>query len=88
MRIYEEKTLKSFKFWGGAVDRVKHLTKADFEIIEENLNGLYPDGISEENLNDFIWFEDQTVSEWLGFQNFDEMIEERREEIERMKRDF
>ena len=79
MRIYEERTLKNFKFWGGAIDRVKHLTEADFETIERNLVGLFPDGISEENLNDFIWFEDQTISEWLGFQNFDEMIEERKE---------
>lgn len=87
MRIYQEKELKNFEFWGGAKNRVEYFTDDDFEIIEENLIKIFPEGMDEVALNDFIWFEDQTVSEWLGFQNFDEMIEERKEEIERMRRD-
>ena len=88
MKIYEEKELKNIKFWGGAVDRVKYLTEADLERIEESLNGLFPDGISEESLNDMFLFNEDFLAEILGFQNFEEMIEKRKEEIERMKRDF
>ena len=91
MKIYEEKKLKNIKFWGGAVDRVKYLTEADLERIEESLNGLFHEGISgisEESLNDMFWFNEDFLAEILGFQNFEEIIEKRKEEIERMGRDF
>lgn len=69
MRIYEEKALKDFDFWSGAADRAADLTDEDFDIIESNLEELYSDGISDTELNDFFWFEFDTIAGWLGYEN-------------------
>ena len=32
------------------------------------LEDIYPDGMDETVLNDFFWFEFDTVKEWLGIE--------------------
>lgn len=32
---------------------------------------MYPDGMSETELNDLLWFEDDTIAEWLGFEDWE-----------------
>jgi len=62
MKTYNETTLEKFDAWSGGKD-----TK---EVILENRKGeqfdmlveeLYPDGLSETQLNDILWFE----REWI-----------------------
>lgn len=77
MKIYEEKSLNDFEFWSGAKDRVKYLTDDDLEQIEDFLNTEYPYGISDTELNDIFWFEDDFIAEVLGYSNFDELMEDR-----------
>ena len=81
MKVYSETSLTNFKFWAGAKDTIKYLSYSELEDIEAILEECYPNGISETELNDFFWFEDETIAEWLGFNNFDEIIE-RYEEME------
>ena len=57
MRIYREIPLREFDFWAGAKDRVKYLTMEELDQIEEMLEELAPDGLSETDLNDLFWFE-------------------------------
>ena len=73
MRIYSETTLENFEAWSGAVDtlnRVREAGKCDE--LESILEDLYPDGMSETELNDLLWFEPETVFEWLGIEEEEE----------------
>lgn len=74
MKIYTEKSLKHFEFWSGAEDTVEHLTLDELDTLEEILEDSYPDGIGETELNDIFWFEDDLIAEWLGYENFEELM--------------
>ena len=73
----ENTTLVNFDAWSGAVDtkeRIINEGKADeFDnLIEE----LYPDGLSETQLNDILWFEEDWIFEMLGISDEEEDEEE------------
>lgn len=59
--------------WSGAKDRVEDLTDDQLDIIISNLNDIYDGSIDEGELNDFLWFEDATYAEWLGFKSVDDL---------------
>ena len=80
MKIYTEQSLRNFKFWSGAKDRVKYLTLDELDTLEELLEDSYPDGIGETELNDIFWFEDDMIAEWLGYEDFEQLMN--REETE------
>lgn len=82
MKVYQEESLRGFKFWSGAKDIVKYLTYEELDQIETILEELYPDGMSEIEINDFFWFEDDTIAEWLGYNNFEEIMNRDNEEEE------
>lgn len=75
MKVYREVSLREFDFWGGAKDRVKYLTGDELERIEQVLEELYPKGIDETELNDLFWFEEDSLAEWLGYENFEQIME-------------
>jgi hypothetical protein len=75
MRIYREIPLREFEFWAGAKDRVKYLTMEELDQIEEILEEISPEGLSETDLNDLFWFEDDLIAEWLGYEHFGEIME-------------
>lgn len=66
MRIYEEKNLPTFEFWGPAENNALRLTWAEMEQIEDVLSELYPDGIEATNLNDLFAYDFESVCEWIG----------------------
>ncbi len=74
MKLYKEESISSFEFWSGAKDTAKYLTDDELSTIESILEELFPDGMSETDLNDFFWFEDDTIAEWLGFENFEAIM--------------
>ena len=74
MKIYSEKSLNDFAFWSGAKDTVKYLTEDEINQIETTLEDCFPEGMSETEINDFFWFEDDTIAEWLGYQSFEDIM--------------
>lgn len=66
MKLYKEESLNNFEFWSGAKDRANKLTSRELDQIESTLEELYPDGMSETELNDLFWFDFETVLEWTG----------------------
>lgn len=67
MKLYTEKSLSSFEPWSGAKDTFKYLEDHDLlDDLENTLEELYPDGMDETALNDLLWFESETVYDWLG----------------------
>ena len=73
MRIYSEISLENFEAWSGAVDTIERVREeGKCEELESILEDLYPDGMSETELNDLLWFEPETVYEWLGIEEEEE----------------
>ena len=79
MKIYKHENLTEFEFWSGAKNTVKYLTDEELEQIEDILYPLEPDGMDETYLNDLFWHEADVIAEWLGYEDFDEIME--REEV-------
>ena len=75
MRIYREIPLTKFEFWAGGKDTVEELTDSELEQIQQILEHIYPEGLSEGKLNDIFWFERDLIAEWLGYKNFDEIMD-------------
>ena len=77
MTITYELDLNSFEAWSGAVDtknRIIEEGKADlFNAIAED---IFPDGCTETEMNDFLWFDDEQIFEWLGISDDEEEEEE------------
>ena len=76
MKVYTEQSLKDFEFWSGARNRAKYLTDDQFDTIEAILEDAYPEGMTDIEINDFFWFEEDTIADWLGYNSFEELMEE------------
>lgn len=66
MDVICRKSFADFEPWSGAVDtweRIQEVGKIDD--LENILEDVYPDGIDETELNDLLWFEPETIYEWL-----------------------
>lgn len=80
------KTMDIYDFepWSGAVDTYERIVReGKLAALDDVLEEVYPDGIDETALNDLLWFEPETVYEWLGMRtesDIDEEIEELRDE--------
>ena len=80
MKVYEEISLNDFEFQGSAIQTAKYLTDDEIDAVEENLNELNPGGMSKTEINDFFWFDDDTIAEWLGYTDFKALMDERKED--------
>lgn len=50
--------LDEFNFWGGAVSRWEKIQELGLENeVMEIISEQYPDGLTNTELNDFLWFE-------------------------------
>ena len=84
MKIYTEQSLANFKFWSGAETTAQRIWEEQgsegFDQLEAILEDLYPDGIDETDLNDLLWFDADTVYEWLGIDDEEEEEEDEEDE--------
>ena len=77
MKIYTEDSIRNFNFWSGASDTVSDLTWEDFDILEPMIEEMFGGECSDTDLNDFFWFERDTIAEWLGYEDYDELMRDR-----------
>ena len=69
MKITSEMSLKNFKAWSGAKDTLNKLIELDkCDELEFVLDDLYPDGLTDTQLNDILWFDDEWIYETLGIE--------------------
>ena len=73
MKVITETNLRGFNAWSGAVD-TKNLIislglEEEFEML---IDELYPDGLSDTELNDILWFDSDWVLEDLGIKEEEE----------------
>lgn len=67
MKLFAETSFDDFEPWSGAVDA--HLlicNEGDTAAVESYIEALYPDGISDGTLNDWLWFEPEDLYEAAG----------------------
>ena len=80
MQITYELDLKSFKAWSSGRDTLDRIIEEDMcEDLEFILEDIFPDGMTETQLNDLLWFDADTVFEWLGISDEEEEEEEEEE---------
>lgn len=66
MTIRTETNLRYFDFWSGAADRAKLLTSKELDAVENELEDIYPDGLTATELNDLFWFDFDFICEIIG----------------------
>lgn len=67
MKIYDDLTsLREFTPWSGAVSNYNRILKSDNEFsFMTDLEDIYPEGISDTQLNDILWFEDEFCYQYI-----------------------
>ena len=82
MTITYELDLNSFEAWSGAKDTLDRIQReGKCGLLEQILEDTYPDGMTETELNDLLWFDSESVYEWLGIRS-EEQIEKEIKEAE------
>ena len=77
MKIITESHVRNFTPWSGAKDTFAQIEDADkMDALESTLEDLYPDGMTDTELNDLLWFESDTVFEWLGMTTTEDEADE------------
>jgi hypothetical protein len=77
MKIYTEQSLRNFEFWSGAIARadiIKEKLGYDaFDTIENELEMDYPEGMSDTQINDLFWFDEDYIATLLGYRNWEHL---------------
>ena len=73
MIIKTEKNLRNFEAWSGAIETKNLILDAGLEEEFEGLiEELYPNGLSDTELNDILWFDSDWILESLGIKEEEE----------------
>ena len=64
--------LDNYKPWSGATYTYNKLEEFNkLEAFEELMSEMYPEGVTETELNDILWFEDEWIFDTLGIETED-----------------
>lgn len=92
MIVYKDISLRDFEPWSGAVDTYNRIyNEGKLDKLEAVLEDLYPDGVDETTINDLLWFEEDTVFEWLGIraeQQIRDELDEAKDELTSLESDY
>ena len=66
MKVYNEESIHDFKFWDEAADHAEMLTESELDQFEDYVELAYPDGIESTMLNDWMWFDFESVCAVIG----------------------
>ena len=68
MTIKTEQSLRNFEFWSGAKSNAEMMTAEELDSVENELEELYPDGMTDTEINDLFWFDFDYVCELIGLE--------------------
>ena len=71
--ISEIGSLLDFEPWSYAVDRYETLTQGQLEQLDTELEMLYPEGMTDTQVNDLFWHDPDWLAELLGFRNWEHL---------------
>lgn len=76
MKYVVEESLDNFEAWSGGKDTLDTLReKGDVDSVEYLIDeyiSTSEDGWSDGDINDFLWFERDTIAQHLGYSDWDE----------------
>jgi hypothetical protein len=76
MKYVVEESLDNFEAWSGGKDTLDTLReKGDVDSVEcliEELASMSEEGWSDTNINDFLWFERDSIAQHLGYSDWEE----------------
>lgn len=73
MDVISRTSFAYFEPWSGAIDTWERIQEAGkIDDLENILDGAYPDGIDESELNDLLWFEPETIYNWLDIPTYEQ----------------
>ena len=75
MKIYSEISLENFEAWSGGRDTLDVLIEKDLcDQLEAIIDDIEPEeGWSDTAINDLLWFERDTIADWLGFSDWEDL---------------
>lgn len=92
MTIKSDISLENFNAWSGGKDTLDRIiNEGKCGELESMLEDLYPDGMTDTQLNDLLCFDSNTVFEWLGIRTYDQIkeeLEEKKAELEDLQSDY
>ena len=92
MTIKSEISLENFQAWSGAVSTLNRIiNEGKCSQLDFMLEELYPDGMTDTQLNDLLWHDSDTVFEWLDIRTYDQIkeeLEEKKAELEDLQSDY
>ena len=69
MKIFMDLSIENFNAWSGAKYTKDRIIKENkIEEFDQLIEELYPQGLSETELNDLLWFDDEWIYESLGME--------------------
>lgn len=71
MKIYSEIDIRDFEFWEGAEYVAGEFSEDELATIQDRLVELYPDGMSDVELNDLFWHDENFVAKLAGYSSFE-----------------
>ena len=71
MKITKTLDLRDFEGWAGAIDTLAEMSVDEMDTLQVVLEELYPEGLTDTQLNDILWFEDKWISEMIGRELFE-----------------
>jgi len=82
MKIICYESLENFEAWSGGKDTLDDLSHSDCERLEQHIEEMYPDGITDTELNDFLWLERDQIADLLGYRNYEALTNQDDEDWE------
>lgn len=69
IKKYEEMSLNEFPAWGGGLDTLEVLKEnGDCDEVEEYIEDREGvEALTEEEVNDILWYEKDEIAKWLGY---------------------
>lgn len=72
MIIKDYLDIHDFTPWCGGRTNYELLTEKELDLFDEIITELYPDGISETEVNNILWFDDEFIAEIAGYLTYDD----------------
>lgn len=74
MKITFDVELRSFKFQSPlAKETASYITFSEMDRIQQILEDAYPNGMTDSNLEDIFGYEVDTIANWIGYDNFEQV---------------
>lgn len=86
MKIIKEiGSLTDFEPWSGAVSTYETLTSEQLEQLDGILEDCYPEGATDTQINDLLWFDTDWIAELLGFKNWEHLARSNEDDYKPIK---